>query len=151
MGNALKLVPLPTTVGTKAPIVLIGGRAVAVVEYRGHRFPYWVNPSSGRWEPLLGIGVNGGWFNTYSNPAKSGISFIDTIAGQMNTKLAPGTVLYFAVANASGAQLPDAHADAYQIINTEFVNGVVQVYEVPMSAADKALYDANYARIKNLF
>ena len=149
--NALKLVPLPTTNGTMAPIVRIGGRAVAVVEYRGHRFPFWVNPSSGRWEPLLGIGANGGWFNTYPNPAKADISFIDTIAGQMNTKLSPKTVLYFAGPNASGSNFPDASESAYTIINTEFVNGVVQVHEVPMSAADKALYDANYARIKNLF
>ena len=151
MGNALKLVPLPTTVGTKAPIVLIGGRAVAVVEYRGHRFPFWVNSASARWEPLLGIGANGGWFNAYPNPAKADISFIDTIAGQMNTKLSPKTVLYFAGPNASGSNFPDAGESAYTIINTEFVNGVVQVHEVPMSAADKALYDANYARIKNLF
>ena len=150
-GNALKLVPLPTTNGTMAPIVRIGGRAVAVVEYRGHRFPFWVNSASARWEPLLGIGANGGWFNTYPNPAKADISFIDTIAGQMNTKLSPKTVLYFAGPNASGSNFPDASESAYTIINTEFPNGVVQSFNGGMSPADQVLYNNNYNRIKNLF
>jgi|GEM_PF-2606244 len=150
-GNALKLVPLPTTNGTMAPIVRIGGRAVAVVEYRGHRFPFWVNSASVRWEPLLGIGANGGWFNTYPNPAKADISFIDTIAGQMNTKLSPKTVLYFAGPNASGSNFPDASESAYTIINTEFPNGVVQSFNGGMSPADQMLYNNNYNRIKNLF
>ena len=150
-GNALKLVPLPTTNGTMAPIVRIGGRAVAVVEYRGHRFPFWVNSASARWEPLLGIGANGGWFNTYPNPAKADISFIDTIAGQMNTKLSPKTVLYFAGPNASGSNFPDASESAYTIINTEFPNGVVQSFNGGMSPADQMLYNNNYNRIKNLF
>lgn len=150
-GNALKLVPLPTTNGTMAPIVRIGGRAVAVVEYRGHRFPFWVNSASARWEPLLGIGANGGWFNTYPNPAKADISFIDTIAGQMNTKLSPKTVLYFAGPNASGSNFPDASESAYTIINTEFPNGVVQSFDGGMSPADQMLYNNNYNRIKNLF
>lgn len=150
-GNALKLVPLPTTQGTMAPIVLIGGRAVAVVDYRGHRLPYWVNSSSARWEPLLGIGQNGGWFNAYPNPSKADISFVDTIAGQMNTKLSPKTVLYFAGPNASGTNFPDAHENAYPIINTEFPNGVVQSIDGGMSPADQMLYNNNYNRIKNLF
>ena len=150
-GNALKLVPLPTTNGTMAPIVRIGGRAVAVVEYRGHRFPFWVNSASARWEPLLGIGANGGWFNTYPNPAKADISFIDTIAGQMNTKLSPKTVLYFAGPNASGSNFPDASESAYTIINTEFPNGVVQSFNGGMSPVDQMLYNNNYNRIKNLF
>ncbi|MBR2482968.1 MAG: hypothetical protein IKB49_03760 [Alphaproteobacteria bacterium] len=150
-GNALKLVTLPTTNGTMAPIVRIGGRAVAVVEYRGHKFPFWVNSASARWEPLLGIGANGGWFNTCPNPAKADISFIDTIAGQMNTKLSPKTVLYFAGPNASGSNFPDASESAYTIINTEFPNGVVQSFNGGMSPADQMLYNNNYNRIKNLF
>ena len=147
--QSLKLVPLPTTVNTYAPIVLINGYAVAVVDYREHRFPYWVNPSSARWEPLLGIGDIAGWFNTYENPNNSGISFIDRLSDIMNEKLNPRTVLYFAAPNATGGQLPTGAKTAFGIINTEFPGGVLQ--GAITQSADRQLYDSNYNRIKHLF
>lgn len=149
--DALKLVPLDTTIGTRAPIVLIDGNAVAVVDFDGHRLPYWVNPVSGRWEPLLGIGEQGKWFNTYTNPINTGISFIDEITKQMNASLSPVTVLQIVKSNTVGGRFPNAASAAYDVINAEFPNGVVQTINEFNSASGRLLYNNNYNRIKNLF
>lgn len=150
--DGLSLVSLPTTVGTYVPIVLINNKAVAVVKYREHKFPFWVNPSSGLWEPLLGIGNIGGWFNAYPNSSSSGIEYIDSITNQMNVALTPRTVLYFTAPNDSGAQFPTASSNAFDYINAEFPNGVVQSYgSNGLSPSDTLLYNNNYNRIKTMF
>lgn len=148
-GNMIKLVPMKTTDNTDAKIININGNAVVVVDYRGHNIPFFANDNTGSWVPLLGIGVNGGWFNTY--PASGAPAFVVQIQNLLNQKLAPSTVAQFVGANALGVQFPAPAYDAYTVINAEFPNGVVQTYTVPMSSADQTLYNNNYNRIKNLF
>lgn len=148
-GNMVKLVPMKTTDNTDAKIININGNAVVVVDYRGHNIPFFANDNTGSWVPLLGIGVNGGWFNTY--PASGAPAFVVQIQNLLNQKLAPSTVAQFVGANALGVQFPAPAYDAYTVINAEFPNGVVQTYTVPMSSADQTLYNNNYNRIKNLF
>lgn len=147
-GQSLKLIPLPTTINSYAPIVDINGKAVVVVDYRGHRLPYYMNPMTMRWEPLLGIGVNAGWFNVYPNPSQSGIAIIDSISGQLVQKLKPSVVSRYVGNYATGTRFPMAGPAAYQTINAEFPNGVVNTNTGAMSPSDQLLYNNNYQLIK---
>lgn len=143
-GTSLKLIPLPTTINSAAPIVTINGYAVVVVDYRGMRLPYYMNTATMRWEPLLGIGVNGGWFNAYPNAAQSGIPVIDSISGHLGRKLTPNVVSRYIGNFNGGISFPMAGPGAYPIINAEFVNGVVQTNTGVMSPSDQLLYNNNY-------
>ena len=145
-GKELKLIPLPTVVNTYSTIVQINVRAVAVVDYNGYKLPYYVEPTAGSWRPLLGIGQMGGWFNTY--PSDTGITTIDSITNTLNQILAPANVSKF-VGGAAGSAFPVAAPAAYQIINAEFPNGVVQTYNGTFTPADQALYNSNYNKMKN--
>ena len=147
-GVALRLVLLPTTVNSVAPIVTINGNAVVVVDYRGVRLPYYMNPMTMRWEPLLGIGANGGWFNVYPNAAQTGIALIDSIAGLLGNKLSPSVVSRYTNSFNGGISFPVAGPGAYAIINAEFVNGVVQTNAGVMTPSDQLLYNNNYNLIR---
>ena len=148
-GNMIKLVPMPTTNGTDAKIVNINGNAVVVVDYRGHKLPYFVNDKTASWAPLLGIGKTGGWFNTY--PADGVPSFIVEIQNVLNQQLKPATVAQFVRPNSLGVQFPLPADSAYDIINAEFPNGVVETFNGTFSPSDQTLYNNNFYRIKNLF
>ena len=148
-GNMVKLVPMPTTNGTDAKIVNINGNAVVVVDYRGHKLPYFVNDKTVSWAPLLGIGKTGGWFNTY--PADGVPSFIVEIQNVLNQQLKPATVAQFVRPNSLGVQFPLPADSAYDIINAEFTNGVVETFNGTFSPSDQTLYNNNFYRIKNLF
>ncbi len=143
-GASLRLISLPTTINSVAPIVTINGYAVVVVDYRGIRLPYYMNTATMRWEPLLGIGINGGWFNVYPNAVQSGIPVIDSVAGHLGRKLSPNVVSAYVGNFNGGISFPMAGPGAYTIINAEFVNGVVQTNAGVMSPSDKLLYDNNY-------
>ncbi|MBP3397366.1 MAG: hypothetical protein J6K82_00355 [Alphaproteobacteria bacterium] len=151
--DEVRIVPLPTTVNSNAPIVGISGKPVVVVEYRNHKFPFYVNASTMSWAPLLGIGENGGWFNVY--PPKqgggSGIDFIDDITQWLNQKLNPTDVMQFAGQNQSGVQYPAPSTSAYKIINAEFPNGVIQTNNGTLTPAQNAIYNSNYSIIKSMF
>ena len=147
-GATLKLVPLPTTINSYAPIVDINGYAVVVVDYRGYRLPYYMNSKTMRWEPLLGIGTNGGWFNVYPTPSQSGIAVIDSIARYLKQRLNPFVVSRYVGQGAVNVRFPMAGPAAYQIINAEFPNGVVNINNGAMTPADQLLYNNNYQLIK---
>ena len=143
-GKQVSLIPLPTTVNTKAKLVDIDGFAVAVVGYDGHNLPYFIKNS--KWTPLLGIGEEGRWFNVYSK-AKTGIKTIDTITDLMNQQINPAVVSRYLGINASGLSLPTASPKAFEIINAEFPNGVVQ--NEKMDVAAMKLYSDNYDLMKS--
>lgn len=148
-GNTLTLVPMQTVAGTTAKIININGNAVAVVNYRGHNLPYYVNASAGTWVPLLGVGQTGGWFNTYlSNTPSVIVSQIQTV---LNQRLAPISVAKFVDANALGVQFPVPAPEAYGIINAEFPNGVIETFNGVFSPEEQTLYNNNYQRINSLF
>lgn len=147
-GVSLKLIPLPTTINSYAPIVDINGNAVVVVDYRGYKLPYYMNRTTMHWEPLLGIGANGGWFNVYPNQLQSEIPVIDSIADHLGHSLTPSVVLRHISNTASGPHFPIAAPAAYQTINAEFSNGVVNTNTGTMSQSDKRLYNNNYQLIK---
>ena len=143
VGNdAITLVPMPTSQNTTAHIVNINNNAVAVVNWRGHYLPFYTSTSSAQWFPLLGIGANGGWFNTYP---QTNIPQIDNIAAIMGQKLPVTTVAQ------QISSLPTPRGDAYQIINKEFVNGVIQKYNGSFTPQEQQLYNNNFYLIKNLF
>ncbi len=143
VGNdAITLVPMPTSQNTTAHIVNINNNAVAVVNWRGHYLPFYTSTSSAQWFPLLGIGANGGWFNTYP---QTNIPQIDNIAAIMGHKLPVTTVAQ------QISSLPTPRGDAYQIINKEFVNGVIQKYNGSFTPQEQQLYNNNFYLIKNLF
>ena len=143
VGNdAITLVPMPTSQNTTAHIVNINNNAVAVVNWRGHYLPFYTHASSAQWFPLLGIGANGGWFNTYP---QTNIPQIDNIAAIMGQKLPVTTVAQ------QISSLPTPRGDAYQIINKEFVNGVIQTYNGSFTPQEQQLYNNNFYLIKNLF
>ena len=142
--SQITLVPMATTVNTMSPIVNINNNAVVVVNYRGHKLPFYLGGVS--WTPLLGIGQTGGWFNTYlTNPAPT---YITQIQAMLNQKLAPTTVKKYIGVNSTGIQLPFAAPAAYSVINAEFTDGVVQTYTGALSGSDKTLHDNNYNKIK---
>ncbi len=147
-GVDIKLIPLPTTVNSYAPIVDINGKAVIVADYRGYRLPYYMNPVTMRWEPLLGIGPNGGWFNTYPTPSQTGIPVIDSIAAQLTIKLMPMVVSRYVGQNSNDIHFPLAAHSAYQTINAEFLNGVVSINNGTMSPSDQMLYNSNYNSLR---
>lgn len=140
----VSLVPLPTTVNTTAKIVTIDGYAVAVVAYDSFRLPYYV--FNGKWRPLLGIGEKGRWFNIYPN-ANTGIKKLDNITSLLNQQLSPVIVSRYTGANAYGVSFPTASDKAFDIINAEFPNGVVQYKD--MSVEDRKLYNDNYKMMQN--
>lgn len=140
--NQISLVPLPTSVGSSAPIVVIDGYAVVVVSYAGYRLPFYMNGTT--WAPVLGIGETGHWFNVY--PAVNEIKKMDTIAGVLNEKLPPFSVAKY-TNNMGGVSFPVADQKAFAIINAEFPNGVVQ--SVNMTPADQQLYSNNYYLMKS--
>ena len=140
--NQISLVPLPTSVGSSAPIVVIDGYAVVVVSYAGYRLPFYMNGTT--WAPVLGIGETGHWFNVY--PAVNEIKKMDTIAGILNEKLPPFSVAKY-TNNMGGVSFPVADQKAFAIINAEFPNGVVQ--SVNMTPADQQLYSNNYYLMKS--
>ena len=148
-GSMIKLIPMATTNNTTAKIVNINGNAVAVVDYRGHNLPYYVNGTTGSWVPLLGIGKTGGWFNTYLSNTPS--SVVEQIKKVLNQQLKPETVSKFIGANSLGVQFPYAASDAYNVINAEFPGGVVETFNGVFSPADQTLYNNNYQRMLNLF
>ena len=148
-GNMIKLVRLATATGAYAPILNINGKAVAVVNYRGYNLPFYVN--SGSWAPLLGIGANGGWFNVYPVSGKTGIAYIDAIVDMLNAQLNPAVTAQFVKANHLGLAFPAPGADAYKIINSEFINGVVETYNGTFTPAEQTLYNNNYDKMKKLF
>ena len=142
--SQITLVPMATTVNTMSPIVNINNNAVVVVNYNGHKLPFYLGGVS--WTPLLGIGQTGGWFNTYlTNPAPT---YITQIQAMLNQKLAPTMVQKYTGVNATGVQLPFAAPAAYSVINAEFTDGVVQTYTGALSGSDKTLHDNNYNKIK---
>lgn len=147
-GNMIKLVPMNTTNGTSAKIVNINGNAVAVVDYRGRRLPYYVNGQTSSWVPLLGIGKTGGWFNTYLSNMPGVV--VEQVQRALNQQLKPANVAQFVGANALGVQFPMPALDAYNVINAEFPNGVVETFNGVFSPADQNLYNNNYARMKNI-
>ncbi len=148
-GNMIKLVPMNTVNGTNAKILNINGNAVAVVDYRGHRLPYYVNGQTGSWVPLLGIGKTGGWFNTYLSNTPPAV--ITQISNVLNQQLKPEIVAQFVGANALGVQFPMPMQTAYDVINAEFPGGVVETFNGVFSPSDQKLYNSNYQRIKNMF
>ena len=147
-GNMIKLVPMNTTNGTSAKIININGNAVAVVDYRGRRLPYYVNAQTGSWIPLLGIGKTGGWFNTYLSNTPGRV--VDQVQRALNQQLKPAIVAQFVGANALGVQFPMPALDAYNVINAEFPNGVVETFNGTFSPSDQALYNDNYNKMKNI-
>ena len=147
-GSMIKLVPMNTTNGTSAKIVNINGNAVAVVDYRGRRLPYYVNGQTGSWVPLLGIGKTGGWFNTYLSNTPGVV--VEQVQRALNQQLKPAVVAQFVGANALGVQFPMPAQDAYNVINAEFPAGVVETFNGVFSPADQNLYNNNYARMKNI-
>ena len=148
----IRIVPLPTTANSNAPIVSISDKPVVVVEYRNHKFPFYLNQSTMSWAPLLGIGENGGWFNVYPpKPNGSGIGFIDDITQWLNQKLTPSDVMQFVGQNATGVQYPTPRPDAYKIINAEFPNGVIQNNSGTLTPVQQAIYNSNYDIIRTLF
>lgn len=144
VGNKpVTLVSLPTTMNNAtAPIVMIDGRAVVVVLYDKHKLPFYLEDKS--WEPLLGIGEEGRWFNVY--PEEIGIKKIEVISGLLNKQLTPNVVMQYMTQNNSGVSFPVADKSAFSIINSEFPKGVVQ--KVQMSDADKRLYNDNYLLVR---
>lgn len=147
-GSMIKLVPMNTVNGTNAKIVNINGNAVAVVDYRGHRLPYYVNGQTGSWVPLLGIGKTGGWFNTYLSNTPPAI--ITQISNVLNQQLKPEIAAQFVGANALGVQFPMPMQTAYDVINAEFPGGVVETFNGVFSPSDQQLYNSNYQRIKKI-
>lgn len=147
-GNMIKLVPMNTANGTSAKIININGNAVAVVDYRGRRLPYYVNAQTGSWIPLLGIGKTGGWFNTYLSNIPGRV--VDQVQRALNQQLKPAIVAQFVGANALGVQFPMPALDAYNVINAEFPNGVVETFNGTFSPSDQALYNDNYNKMKNI-
>ncbi|MBQ4069771.1 MAG: hypothetical protein IJD52_00135 [Alphaproteobacteria bacterium] len=147
----ITLIPLPTTLNTYVPIVNINNNAVVVVSYANHNLPYYMDANRKTWTPLLGIGVNGGWFNTYPNTPTTGIGAIDSITQILNQKLTPSVVQKYVLGDASGLRFPSAGPMAYPIINAEFPNGVVWQYTNPLSPSDQTLYNSNYALMQNMF
>ena len=147
-GNMIKLVPMNTANGTSAKIININGNAVAVVDYRGRRLPYYVNAQTGSWIPLLGIGKTGGWFNTYLSNTPGRV--VDQVQRALNQQLKPAIVAQFVGANALGVQFPMPALDAYNVINAEFPNGVVETFNGTFSPSDQALYNDNYNKMKNI-
>jgi len=140
-GRTLTLVPLPTTVNSNAPIVMIDGRVVVVVLYNGYKLPFYLAGQT--WEPLMGIGSVGHWFNVYPNSPLSGIAKIDAITNLLNQQLSPSLVMRYANANnVYGVTFPMADQSAFNIINSEFPNGVVQTGN--FTDADRTLYNNNY-------
>ncbi len=137
------LVSLPTTVDTKAKLVDVYGKAVAVVEYNGYKLPFYIKDT--KWTPVLGIGKKGRWFNVYPKSSAE-IKILTMITNLMNQKIDPGVVVKYIGVNASGVALPVAGDKAFDIINAEFPNGVVQSGD--MSAADAKLYSDNYNLIQ---
>ena len=148
--NEIRLIPMPTTDGTNAPIVNLDGRAVVVVDYRGNNLPYYLDGRTRSWAPLLGIGENGGWFNTYTNPERTGIATIDSIRVILNDKITPSVVLRHVTVTNSGVRFPMAAYGAYAIINKLFVNGVVQSNPGVLDPASSILYDSNYKLVYDL-
>ena len=148
--NEIRLIPMPTTDGTNAPIVNLDGRAVVVVDYRGNNLPYYLDGRTRSWAPLLGIGENGGWFNTYTNPERTGIATIDSIRVILNDKITPSVVLRHVTVTNSGVRFPMAAYGAYAIINKLFVNGVVQSNPGVLDPASSVLYDSNYKLVYDL-
>jgi len=144
VGNKpVTLVQLPTVMNNAtAPIVMIDGRAVVVVLYDNHKLPFYLEDNG--WEPLLGIGEKGRWFNVY--PEEIGIRKIEFISGLLNKQLTPNVVMQYATQNNSGVSFPVADKSAFNIINSEFQNGVVQ--NVNMSDTDKQLYNNNYLLVR---
>lgn len=144
VGNKpVTLVQLPTVMNNAtAPIVMIDGRAVVVVLYDNHKLPFYLEDNG--WEPLLGIGDKGRWFNVY--PEEIGIRKIEFISGLLNKQLTPNIVMQYATQNDSGVSFPVADKSAFSIINSEFQNGVVQ--NVNMSDTDKQLYNNNYLLVR---
>ena len=57
----------------------------------------------------------------------------------------------FVGANSAGVQFPTPAPAAYQTINAEFPNGVVQSATEMQSQTGQQLYNNNYNRIKNIF
>ena len=151
IGNhSITLAKMQTMVGSYVQIVNIAGNAVVVVIYNGHYLPYYLNPGVGQWIPVLGISSVGGYMNTYpQNP--TGISVVDSIAGILNQKLPGRLVGQFVGANSAGVQFPTPAPAAYQTINAEFPNGVVQSATEMQSQTGQQLYNNNYNRIKNIF
>lgn len=151
VGNhSITLAKMQTMVGSYVQIVNIAGNAVVVVIYNGHYLPYYLNPGVGQWIPVLGISSVGGYMNTYpQNP--TGISVVDSIAGILNQKLPGRLVGQFVGANSAGVQFPTPAPAAYQTINAEFPNGVVQSATEMQSQTGQQLYNNNYNRIKNIF
>ena len=151
VGNhSITLAKMQTMVGSYVQIVNIAGNAVVVVIYNGHYLPYYLNPGVGQWIPVLGISSVGGYMNTYpQNP--TGISVVDSITGILNQKLPGRLVGQFVGANSAGVQFPTPAPAAYQTINAEFPNGVVQSATEMQSQTGQQLYNNNYNRIKNIF
>lgn len=151
VGNhSITLAKMQTMVGSYVQIVNIAGNAVVVVIYNGHYLPYYLNPGVGQWIPVLGISSVGGYMNTYpQNP--TGISVVDSISGILNQKLPGRLVGQFVGANSAGVQFPTPAPAAYQTINAEFPNGVVQSATEMQSQTGQQLYNNNYNRIKNIF
>lgn len=151
VGNhSITLAKMQTMVGSYVQIVNIAGNAVVVVIYNGHYLPYYLNPGVGQWIPVLGISSFGGYMNTYpQNP--TGISVVDSITGILNQKLPGRLVGQFVGANSAGVQFPTPAPAAYQTINAEFPNGVVQSATEMQSQTGQQLYNNNYNRIKNIF
>ena len=147
--DTLKLLPMPTENNTSAKIVKVDNSVVVVVDWRGHNLPFYINVDTGSWAPLLGIGENGGWFNVY--PTKGAPTVIVEIQNVLNQQLKPATVVQFVGANVLGLQFPNIAPAAYEIINAEFPNGVVETFNGVFTPADQILYNNNYQRILNLF
>lgn len=141
--KSVTLVSLPTTVDTKAKLVDVDGKAVAVVEYNDYKLPFYIKDT--KWTPLLGIGKKGRWFNVYPKSSAE-IKTLTMITNLMNKKIDPTIVVKYVGPNASGVSLPVAADKAFDIINAEFPNGVVQSED--MSAADAKLYSDNYNLIQ---
>ena len=145
----ISLIPLPTTVGTYAPIVTVANQAVVVVDYQNYQLPYYLDGVYKSWMPLLGIGETGGWFNVFQNPTDTGIRAVDQIRLALNKNITPSVVAKYIGAVNNGLQFPDASPAAFQIINAMFINGVVQVNNGTLSPADQALYNSNYTLLQN--
>ena len=143
VGNdALTLVPMPTAQNSTSHIVNIQNSAVVVVNWRGHYLPYYTNTSVAKWTPVLGIGENDGWFNAY--PTEK-INQVENIAAILSQKLVANSVTQ------AISSLPAPRSDAYQIINKEFPNGVIQAYSGSFTPQQQQLYNNNYYVVKNLF
>ena len=149
-GNTITLARMQTMVGSYVNIVNINGNAVVVAIYDGHYLPYFMDKTTMQWTPTLGISSIGGYINTY--PATpTGISEIDQIAGLLNQKLPPAIVAQFTGTGATGVQFPAPAPNAYNTINAEFPNGVVQSAANAQTSASQNLYNNNLQRMRNLF